>query len=126
MQQSITLKNEKIAARKEALAKLWTVVSKAIQPVIHYARLIDEPFILESLTKRDNNIITHFLQKSPALLSELFERCFEQTPRQSKIFSFYRNAVDCFNKNKHHKGLEFGRQFQIGRVGGNLDRKSVV
>ncbi len=28
--------------------------------------------------------------------------------------------MDCFNKNKHHKGLEFGRQFQIGRVGGNF------
>lgn len=29
-------------------------------------------------------------------------------------------AVECFNKNKHHKSLEFGRQFQIGRVGGNF------
>ncbi len=53
-------------------------------------------------------------------MGELFERCYENSPRQSKIFSFHRNEVDCFNKNKHHKGIEFGRQFQIGRVGGNF------
>jgi transposase, IS5 family len=53
-------------------------------------------------------------------LSELFDRCYENALRNSKIFSFHRHAVDCFNKNKHNRGLEFGRQFQIGRVGGNF------
>jgi len=111
---------KKIVARKQALAKLWATVSEVIQPVIRFARIMDEPFILESLPIRDKNIITHFIQKAPALLSELFERCYENAPRQSKIFSFNRNEVECFNKNKHHKGIEFGRQFQIGRVGGNF------
>lgn len=111
---------QKVEARKQALAKLWGVVSEAIQPVIRFARIMDEPFIIESLPVRDKNLIVNFIQKAPALLGELFERCYENTPRQSKIFSFYRNEVDCFNKNKHHKGIEFGRQFQIGRVGGNF------
>ena len=111
---------QKVEARKQALTKLWGVVSEAVQPVIRFARMMDEPFIIESLPVRDKTIIVNFIQKAPALLSELFERCYENTPRQSKIFSFHRNAVDCFNKNRHHKGLEFGRQFQIGRVGGNF------
>lgn len=111
---------QKVEARKQALAKLWGVVSEAIQPVIRFARIMDEPFIIESLPVRDRNVIVSFIQKAPALLGELFERCYENTPRQSKIFSFHRNEVDCFNKNKHHKGIEFGRQFQIGRVGGNF------
>ncbi len=111
---------QKVEARKQALAKLWGVVSEAIQPVIRFARIMDEPFIIESLPVRDKNRIVNFIQKAPALLGELFERCYENTPRQSKIFSFHRNEVDCFNKNKHHKGIEFGRQFQIGRVGGNF------
>jgi transposase, IS5 family len=111
---------QKIEARKQALAKLWGVVSEAIQPVICFARIMDEPFIIESLPVRDKNMIVNFIQKAPALLGELFERCYENLPRQSKIFSFHRNEVDCFNKNKHHKGIEFGRQFQIGRVGGNF------
>ncbi|MFO2971141.1 transposase [Legionella pneumophila serogroup 10] len=111
---------QKVEARKQVLAKLWGVVSEAIQPVIRFARIMDEPFIIESLPVRDKNRIVNFIQKAPALLGELFERCYENTPRQSKIFSFHRNQVDCFNKNKHHKGVEFGRQFQIGRVGGNF------
>jgi len=28
--------------------------------------------------------------------------------------------VACFNKGKLHKGLEFGRAFQLGRIGGNF------
>ena len=111
---------QKVEARKQALAKLWGVVSEAVQPVIRFARLMDEPFIVESLPVREKNLIVNFIQKAPALLSELFERCYENAPRQSKIFSFHRNEVDCFNKNRHHKGLEFGRQFQIGRIEGNF------
>lgn len=96
------------------------MVSEAIQPVIRFARIMDESFIIESLPVRDKNMIVNFIQKAPALSGELFERCYENVQRQSKIFSFNRNSVDCFNKNKHHKGVEFGRQFQIGRVGGNF------
>ncbi len=118
-EKSKALKQKK-EVRKQALMKLWSAVSEAIQPVIRFARIMDEPFIVESHPVRDKNIITHFIQKAPALLGELFDRCYENTPHQSKIFSFNRNAVDCFNKNKHHKGLEFGRQFQIGRVEGNF------
>lgn len=111
---------QKVEARKQALAKLWVVVSEAIQPVIRFARMMDEPFILELLPVKEKDLVTNFIQKAPALLGELFDRCYENAPRHSKIFSFYRNEVDCFNKNKHHKGIEFGRQFQIGRVGGNF------
>ncbi len=111
---------KKMEARKIALVKLWSAVSEAIQPMIRFARIIDEPFILDSLPVRDKNLITQFIRKAPALLTETFDRCYDNASRHSKIFSFHRNAVDCFNKNKHHKGLEFGRQFQIGRVGGNF------
>lgn len=111
---------QKVESRKQALAKLWGVVSEAIQPVIRFARTIDEPFILESLPRKEKTLMVNFIQKAPALLSELFEHCYENSPRHAKIFSFHRNEVDCFNKNKHHKGVEFGRQFQIGRIGGNF------
>ncbi|AOW58431.1 hypothetical protein BE843_09285 [Legionella pneumophila subsp. pneumophila] len=111
---------QRVEMRKQALVKLWDAVSEAIQPVIRFARIMDEPFIIESLPVRAKNLIVNFIPKAPALLGELFERCYENAPRQSKIFSFHRNEVDCFNKNKHHKGLEFGRQFQIGRVDGNF------
>ena len=106
--------------RKEVLSVLWKHVSIAVDPVVRFARIIAEPFILESLPKRDKNLITHFIRKAPAILTELFERCYENASRKAKTFSYNRDEVACFNKGKHHKPLEFGRQFQIGRVGGNF------
>jgi len=37
-----------------------------------------------------------------------------------KALSFHVHAVSCFNKGKAAKGLEFGRAFQVGRIGGNF------
>src|SRR4029434_3372322 len=36
-----------------------------------------------------------------------------------KALSFHAQAVSCFNKGKLCKGLQFGRAFQLGRIGGN-------
>jgi IS5 family transposase len=37
-----------------------------------------------------------------------------------KALSFHAQAVCCFNKGKAAHGLEFGRAFQLGRIGGNF------
>jgi hypothetical protein len=37
-----------------------------------------------------------------------------------KAFSFHAQAVSCFNKGKAAKRLQFGRAFQLGRIGGNF------
>src|SRR5215471_2938761 len=37
-----------------------------------------------------------------------------------KALSFHAQAVRCFNKGKLSKGLQFGRAFQLGRIGGNF------
>jgi transposase, IS5 family len=37
-----------------------------------------------------------------------------------KALSFHAKAVGCFNKGKLAKGLQFGRAFQLGRIGGNF------
>src|SRR5215472_17296807 len=36
-----------------------------------------------------------------------------------KALSFHAQAVRCFNKGKAAKGLQCGRAFQLGRMGGN-------
>jgi len=38
----------------------------------------------------------------------------------NKALSFHAQAVSCFNKGKAAKGLQFGRAFQLGRLGGNF------
>ncbi|HYQ98266.1 MAG TPA: hypothetical protein VEO92_07840, partial [Candidatus Nitrosocosmicus sp.] len=37
-----------------------------------------------------------------------------------KALSFHAKAISCFNKGKLGKGLQFGRAFQLGRLGGNF------
>jgi hypothetical protein len=37
-----------------------------------------------------------------------------------KALSFHAKAISCFNKGKLGKGLQFGRVFQLGRIGGNF------
>jgi hypothetical protein len=37
-----------------------------------------------------------------------------------KALSFHAQAVSCFNKGKAATGLQFGRAFQLGRIGGNF------
>ncbi len=39
---------------------------------------------------------------------------------QGKIMSLHLSMVACFNKMKEGKKLQFGRQFQLGRIGGNF------
>jgi hypothetical protein len=111
---------KKVENRKVALAKLWTSVSEASQSVIRFGRLLMEPFLFESLNKRDKQALKSYIIKAPALLTDLFEHCYDHEKRRANVFSFNREDVLLFNKNKHHKGLEFGRQFQIGRVEGNF------
>ena len=60
------------------------------------------------------------MDKAPRYLSQLFEHCFDKASAHAQVYSFHRDAISCFNKNKHDKGIEFGRQFQIGRIGGNF------
>ncbi len=38
----------------------------------------------------------------------------------NKALSFHAKAVSCFNKGKVPKRLQFGRAFQLGRIGGNF------
>ena len=40
--------------------------------------------------------------------------------RPDKALSFHAKAISCFNKGKLAKGLQFGRAFQLGRIGGNF------
>jgi len=111
---------KKKAPKLIVLSNLWKKVSEVTQPVIRFARMLTEPYLLESLSKTQQQDVISFIRKAPVFMTEIFDYCYENIPLRSKIFSYYRNEVDCFNKNKQSKGVEFGRQFQIGRIEGNF------
>lgn len=106
--------------RDNALKKLWQHVAKTTTPILSLAQQLQTPFILSSLNQRQQHLLDHFIRKAPALLDGLFKRCFENLPRRIHIYSYFRDDIHCFNKMKHHKACEFGRQFQIGRLQGNF------
>ena len=103
-----------------ALKKLWSHIFETVMPIVHLAQLLTEPFILKTIPVRSKNLIDHFTRKAPMLLDGLFDRCFENLPRKIKVYSYFRDDAHSFNKMKHHKVCEFGRQFQIGRLQGNF------
>lgn len=107
-------------SRKAALTKLWGKVSEAIQPVIRFGRMLTEPFIFESLNKREQNDVSSFITQALALLTDVYEHCYDNTKCRANVYSFNRKEVSLFNKDKHHKGVEYGRQFQIARIEGNF------
>ncbi|MFT4059502.1 MAG: transposase [Legionella sp.] len=53
------------------------------------------------------------------LLSNVHGYLFEGVTNAS-ISSLHAHEVGCFNKGKLNKGLQFGRAFQLGRIGGNF------
>lgn len=67
----------KLTAKKLALSKLWAKVSELSQPVIRFGRMLTEPYLLTSLSNRDQQLITSFIRKAPAFLAyRIFNRCF--------------------------------------------------
>lgn len=107
-------------AKQQALRQLWQTVSQAGNAILRHSHWLLEPFIFESLNSWDQKLVTQFTSKASSFLSETFEHSFEHAPMNCKIFSFHRDEVDCFNKQKERKANEFGRQFQIGRIEGNF------
>lgn len=114
-------KSVKAAKQKtHELKKLWQIVAQNTIPILHHAQFLTESYVFASLNTRERRLIEQFTKKAPVLISQTFESHIEKLPSRSKIFSLHRDDVDCFNKMKHHKACEFGRQFQIGRIGGNF------
>lgn len=66
--------------------------------------------------KRAINILS---TRCATLLHNVHSYLFEGVTNTS-ISSLHATEVGCFNKGKLNKGLQFGRAFQLGRIGGNF------
>jgi hypothetical protein len=73
-------------AKKVALKKMWQTVANEVQPVIRYAKLLLDPIEFHALNKRQQQQVTNFVRKAPALLDDCFEHCFNGKPYRSNIY----------------------------------------
>ncbi|STO91754.1 transposase [Fluoribacter dumoffii] len=104
---------------KTVRKRLWRETYAAILPVLNQ---------LYRLTPKINHGKYWFLRQAIEklrwrgcqLLQQTHEWLFEASPNLPVIRSLHAYEVACFNKGKLHKGLEFGRAFQLGRIGGNF------
>lgn len=105
--------------KRELQEKLWTKVSEAILPIIDLCEQTKEKLKVgaDFYTRRAIDQVENFGRRILRESKVFFEK---GRAVKNKLLSLHSQAVSCFNKNKLGQVLEFGRNFQLGRVGGNF------
>jgi transposase, IS5 family len=106
---------------KEQQARdLWGVVISNVLPVIRFCHELEVPWIKQRLSNYLKRSLEQFERKCIPFLDNSFENIFNKIKNNPKIYSFHLDEIDCFNKNKANKKLEFGRAYQLERIKGNF------
>lgn len=112
-------KNAAIEKRREAFAKYHETVTQQMTPVMAHLAILGEKSLAElpwHVRATLKQITTH----GSKYLSDVLHFVQTHTMKAGKILSFHAHQVACIKKGKAGKGHEFGRVFQMGRVGGNF------
>ena len=101
------------------LQELWHVAFAQISQVRKYFNVLLDydiqrmPWnIRRALEQANEHCAQFFLSVAGFICRGVVDR--------NKPLSFHARAVSCLNKGKASKGLQFGRAFQLGRIGGNF------
>jgi hypothetical protein len=105
--------------KAENLQQLWESVTEPLARVIKACN---------SLTAKQADKLKWNITKAKTQVIEYGEaylaaaKIFIDTGKaiKDKRLSFHLSEVECFSKGKAHKKHEFGRAFQLGRIGGNF------
>ena len=105
--------------KKAAFEKLWHESFMQIHNVKKYFEvLLDDDIecmpwnIRRALDQVNGYCSTYFLHVASFMCRGVMV--------PEKVLSFHAKAISCFNKGKLGKGLQFGRVFELGRIGGNF------
>lgn len=112
-------KNASIECRRELFKSYHVLVKKQLRPMIEFC---------ESLSSRQLNGLPWNIRKALEqirnhgwrYLLDVGHFVRNHTIKHGKILSFHAHAVACIKKGKAGKDKEFGRVFQLGRIGGNF------
>lgn len=98
--------------RTKIQKKLWRVACGMLKPYIRFFESFDNKKLPWNIARAIDQIQTY--GKGFLIASAKFFRTGRVVT--DKILSFHAQAVSCFNKNKLDKRLQFGRNFQLGRI----------
>lgn len=113
------LKTTDIQEKNNQLSDLWCCVYGPVTDVIKRINILDE-LDLKEMPWQIRRLTLQLKDKARDYLLDVCEFLNKGTMVATKILSFHLEAVACFNKKKANKKFQFGRAFQLGRVGGNF------
>lgn len=112
-------KNTKKEKRNDAFKNLYNIVKKETKNIIEICRLHIGENILKKLPWNIKRTVEQIKTHAKKYLDDVDYFIKNQTMKSGKILSFHLHDVACIVKGKIGKDKEFGRVFQIGRLGGN-------
>ena len=105
--------------KNDHLGDLWSCVFGQVMGVVKRIEILDDydfkqmPWNIERLAKQlKTEAYIYFVDVTKFLLHGVIE--------PTKRLCFHLKEVACFNKNKPGKKYQFGRAFQLSRIGGNF------
>lgn len=105
--------------KSDNLRELFNAVKKPVNTVIAACeQLTDEQ--VNQLKWNVKLAKDQLVQHGKAYLKSAKEFIETGKATKGKKLSFHLDQVECFNKGKEHKKHEFGRAFQLGKIGGNF------
>lgn len=105
--------------KQAAFEELWHESFMQIGPIQKYFEILLDydiermPWHIRRALTQVNDYCSHFFLHVASFMCRGV-----MVPEQA--LSFHAKAIRCFNKGKLAKGLQFGRAFQLGRIGGNF------
>ena len=111
-------KNAAMEKRRTLFSELHKTVKTELKESIQYIESLSE----EIQSQFDWNIKEHIshINKGWRYLLDVAHFIRTGTLKEGKLLCFYLNFVACIKKGKVGKEKEFGRVFQLGRIGGNF------
>jgi IS5 family transposase len=112
-------KNTDIEKRREVFKDLHRFIKQQMRPVVDVCAALD-PRRLDRLPWNIRRAVGQFNTHAWRYLLDVGHFTRTHTIKVGKVLSFHAQKVACIKKGKVGKDKEFGRVFQLGRIGGNF------
>lgn len=112
-------KNTVIEKRREVFEAYHHLVKQQVKPVIAFCTALSAR-AYAALPWNIRQTIDHITARGWRFVLDVAHFIRTHTLKPSKILAFHCGAVACIRKGKVGKENEFGRVFQVGRIGGNF------
>jgi transposase, IS5 family len=112
-------KNTVIEKRQDVFQAYHTLVKQQVKPVIAFCTALS-PQAYAALPWNIGRAIDQITTQGWRFLLDVAHFIRTHTIKPGKILAFHCGAVACIRKGKVGKENEFGRVFQVGRIGGNF------